>query len=707
MTDAISTAMQILEASDPARPDNAYLARKSVRPTETMYEIDAAVLSEILGYPPKLRDCPFTGRLLVVPFYNLSDGQVQTLQVIDADTQKWNLTGGTMTGAAWCSVPSLEVFEDGKPLFVVGEGVATAATLLEAGAEVAFAAGGSGNLEAVAMTLRERFPVATIVIAGERGEKTGKARAAAHACHGTLALPAFPNDTGTDFNDLASKLSVGIVRETIGNALEQRRAYRSYELPEPEKKPASSTDALIELVDHWDVICGPDGTAYAQREDKRFVPVESKAFERRLVHAYRGLHGTIPRREHVSAACDLVAARAEIDGRPREVYLRVAEHDEKHFLDLSRHWCPFIEITSEGWNVVPDVPVSFVARSAQQPLPVPEPGGSVEQLREFVNVANDAEGDAAFVLIVAWLWIALRSIAPYPILVLQGAQGTAKSVLTRLLRRLIDPNVADIRSVPKDERDLMVTARHQRVQAFDNLSQISHAMSDNLCRLATGGALVLRRLHTNDDQVILDATAPIILNGIGDLLRRPDLLDRAIVVNLQPIAAECRRTEADIFADFDEKAPYILGALLDGFAHGLAREQEVKIELPRLADAFRWATACETAFWESGTVMRAFELNRYSATIDLVNGDPIGRGLRRLLASRGGIWRGQATELLAALAENDDTNNSELPTNARKLGQDLIRLEPALQLVGIDVERRRQGPNGDRVMTLKQRQINA
>jgi site-specific DNA recombinase len=49
---------------------------------------------------------------------------------------------------------------------------------------------------------------------------------------------------------------------------------------------------------------------------------------------------------------------------------------------------------------------------------------------------------------------------PNPVLTEVGEQGSAKSTLGRLTRRILDPNKAALRSQPRDERDL-VSVTHQ------------------------------------------------------------------------------------------------------------------------------------------------------------------------------------------------------------------------------------------------------
>ena len=69
------------------------------------------------------------------------------------------------------------------------------------------------------------------------------------------------------------------------------------------------------------------------------------------------------------------------------------------------------------------------------PLPVPAVGGNIEMLREFVNVESDND----FRLLVAFMLAALRPTGPFPVLVLLGEQGSAKSTTVRVIRSLVDP----------------------------------------------------------------------------------------------------------------------------------------------------------------------------------------------------------------------------------------------------------------------------
>ena len=190
------------------------------------------------------------------------------------------------------------------------------------------------------------------------------------------------------------------------------------------------------------------------------------------------------------------------------------------------------------------------------PLPGPGSGGSIETLRDFLNVSSDDD----FVLVVAWLLAALRNRGPYPVLILSGEQGSAKSTFSAVLRALIDPNTAPLRALSREDRDLFIAANNGHVLTFDNVSGLPTWISDTLCRLATGGGFAVRQLYSDQDEVLFDATRPVILNGIEDIVARPDLADRGLFLTLEPIPEDQRQPEGELWAAFEQARPFILGA---------------------------------------------------------------------------------------------------------------------------------------------------
>jgi hypothetical protein len=289
------------------------------------------------------------------------------------------------------------------------------------------------------------------------------------------------------------------------------------------------------------------------------------------------------------------------------------------------------------------------------------------------------------------------------LVVLSGEQGSAKSTFSAVLRALIDPNAAPLRALPRDDRDLFIAANNAHLLVFDNVSGMPGWLSDALCRLATGGGFATRQLYSDQDETIFDACRPVVLNGIEDVVTRPDLADRAIFLNLHPIPEERRRPEADFWAEFNAERPRLLGALLDAMAEGLRRLPETRLpRLPRMADFALWATACEGAFWSLGTFMAAYTTNREEVVATVIEADPVAASVRALVDDRTN-WHGTASKLLAALSElaGERTMRSrEWPETPRALSGRLRRAAPFLRKIGIEVTFARAGHGKARVIRI-------
>src|SRR6266513_302458 len=140
--------------------------------------------------------------------------------------------------------------------------------------------------------------------------------------------------------------------------------------------------------------------------------------------------------------------------------------------------------------------------------------------------------------------------------------------------------------------------------ALENLSYLPDWLSDALCRLSTGGGHSARTLYTDLDEISLAVKRPVIVNGIEDAAIRHDRAERALQIELETIADDQRKTEKELWREFDAARPVIFSCLLDGLVAALRDAPGLTMQqLPRMADAALWATAGETVF---GFGRRAF-----------------------------------------------------------------------------------------------------
>ncbi|MGB8841837.1 MAG: hypothetical protein WCC64_12280, partial [Aliidongia sp.] len=416
------------------------------------------------------------------------------------------------------------------------------------------------------------------------------------------------------------------------------------------RRSPTQADILIDLAQEAELFHAPDGTGFADLNihgHRETWPIRAKGFRRWLARRFYQETGGAPSSEALQSALNVIEAKAHFDAPERLAHIRVGGLDGRLYLDLGDETWRAVEIDATGWRMIDNPPVRFRRASGMKPMPIPLSGGSVETLRSFLNVQSDAD----FVLVVAWALACLRNRGPYPVIVLSGEQGSAKSTFSAILRALLDPNTAPLRALPREDRDLFIAASNGHVLAFDNVSGLPAWISDTLCRLATGGGFAVRQRYTAQDEVLFDATRPVILNGIEDIVTRPDLADRAVFLTLEPIPEDRRRPEQELWAAFETECPRILGVLLDAVVQGLKRLPETRLEkLPRMADFALWATACETALWPAGTFWSAYCGNRDEAVEGVIDADPIAAAVRSVMATQT-EWTGTASDLLGALAE--------------------------------------------------------
>jgi hypothetical protein len=379
----------------------------------------------------------------------------------------------------------------------------------------------------------------------------------------------------------------------------------------------------------------------------------------------------------------------------------VGVEDRRIFVDLGDVDRRIVEIGPAGWRVVaPETTtIRFRRTLTMRPLPEPTRGGEIYDLRRFLNVGDE---EWRWRLLLVWLLFAFQPCGPFPILVLQGEQGCAKSTTARVLRALIDPSQAPLRLPPGDEDKLLVSAKSSWVLAFDNLSGMPPWLSDCLCCLATGTAQSKRALYTDDEEHIIEATRPVIVNGIDDMTARPDFANRALAVDLPQIREDQRQEESEFWANFAGAQAAIFGAALSVVAEILAIRGEVRLPArPRMADFARFGVAAERVLgWPAGSFLAAYQVSQAESAAVTLESNLVALAVYRLMNDRAlGLTELEDTatvllpRLAAHLAPGQDRSRG-WPANASQLGNQLRRCAPILRRFGIEAQRMRS--HGDR-----------
>lgn len=453
--------------------------------------------------------------------------------------------------------------------------------------------------------------------------------------------------------------------------------------------PRTQSEDLIALVETKVVAFHtPDCEAFVSfeaRGHQETWSTKSRQYLRWLTRQFYEVQRRAPSRQALEGCIAWSEAKALFDGPELPVYTRIAGLGDSIVIDLADVDWKCVVIDKNGWRVEAESPVKFRRTSGMLPLPAPQPGGSIEELYSLLNIGSRS----SWVLRVAWLLAALKPDGPYPALVLCGEQGSAKSWESKVLRGLIDPAKAVSRSLSREERDLMISARNSWVLAFDNLSTLPDWCSDAFCRLATGGGFSTRKLYTDDEEELFESTRPILFNGIVQVATRADLVDRTLIIDLPEIEQRNRVPESELKERLHSARPRIIGALLDAVAEGLRNCKDVQIRgLPRMADFARWVVACEPALpFKKGEFLAAYQENRLDAIETTLEADPLATAIRSFMACRS-RWEGEPQQLyeeLSKTAGEKITRTNYWPGAPNWLTRRLKRPITFLRSVGIHI----------------------
>ncbi|MEQ1940789.1 bifunctional DNA primase/polymerase [Mesorhizobium sp. VNQ89] len=488
-------------------------------------------------------------------------------------------------------------------------------------------------------------------------------------------------------NTFIGLLPEGYSGDSLKELPEWIRSAREKGFDEDTGEKGTLTQALVTVATGSEMILfnDGDGNAYATLPHlgkSVAVRLGSSVFSTWLRHLALKVLGKPASTGPVKEAVATLEAFALFDGPTLPVYARIAGDEEQVVVDTGQKDGSVVVIDGIGWKVASDANYHFVRGAGFGTLALPIHGGSLRGLQSFLGL-----DEQTYHLLVAFLVNALKPHGPYFVLLVEGEQGSGKSFFCEVVKRIIDPNVAMRLRLPEKPQDLMIQAKEYRLPSFDNASGMSAEMSDALCALATGGGIAVRKLYSDGELYVMSYSRPFVINGIGGYANRPDLMERAIPIQLASMPEGTRKTEAELLVEFERILPGILGALYDAVSHALRTFD--KIEPPRhlrMADAARWIKAAEGGLDEEpGAIIDAIATAQNAFVVDRVNDDALVMMIRRIVKPVG--FHDYIGELYIKIIEQDDAkHHRSLPKSSSHLAAQLRRMRPAMAKAGIQVE---------------------
>ncbi|MDE6435223.1 MAG: hypothetical protein K2L07_13450 [Lachnospiraceae bacterium] len=203
-------------------------------------------------------------------------------------------------------------------------------------------------------------------------------------------------------------------------------------------------------------------------------------------------------------------------------------------------------------------------------------------VKKHFNLSSKDEVKLFSLYLVSCFWGLTIS---HPALFISSEQGSGKSTFLRKLERLIDPKTIDLIGIPHKADDLELRLSNSYFVALDNLSYVSRSISDILARAITGGSITKRELYENTKEVCFNIKCVLALNSVSMIFKEPDILDRMFIISLARFKSSKNRSEAEIWKEFEEDIPAILGCCFKCLAIALNDKEPIPpVDKIRLAD---------------------------------------------------------------------------------------------------------------------------
>ncbi len=332
-----------------------------------------------------------------------------------------------------------------------------------------------------------------------------------------------------------------------------------------DQKRKKAGEALIEwLVCHGDFIRTIyGGYYYLYRATRRLFTLTSKAWDT-FLYLLTSVNPASTDFRYLLADCET----ASHEGKEMNV-VRVSHWDaEQQLLRVSRFDGTVYRL--DGMTIEEeangDGPALFDDASHWQPyLPDYSMQGNVLNwtFRDIPRWESDA--DECGLLYKAW-WLAtfFTELCPTrPILTIRGEKGSGKSMMLRIVLRVLFGVAVDVVGVPDRADAFVALTSNSHIVALDNMDTMTRDIRDKIAAMSTGKTDQVRELYTtNESHTIQYRCWLAVTSRTPDTLQRDDLVDRIIMLPVCRIEDNDRMRESLFLAEVMQRRNQWWGDIL-------------------------------------------------------------------------------------------------------------------------------------------------
>lgn len=475
-------------------------------------------------------------------------------------------------------------------------------------------------------------------------------------------------------------------------------------------KKRTKTSEIIEMVQNKTARLFLDQykNFFAQvRVDGHFEtwPLKSLKFKTWVLGNYYNLTGNTLTDTRLSVVTKILYWKAYSKGEQIKLKNRVAKKDDALFYDLTNKRWEIVKITKGSWGIQKqDYPI-FRRFSHQNPQTVSKNQRDLELIENFWNIKKRDNLLLAKVILVTFF---VPDI-PHAILVPYGSQGSAKSTIFKTIKKLVDPSCLSALTFPRSKKELVQQLYHHYFCPFDNISYLPSWISDTLCRSISGEGFSKRALYTDDEDIIYQYKRCVGLNGINAPPKKPDLLDRSVLLGLERISRKERTEEKTFWQQFEKDRSKILAGIFETISSAMKIVETVELkEKPRMADFARWGEAISQSLgYAENEFLRAYFNNIDSQNTSAIENHILGEVVLELMEEKN-KWKGTATQLLEKLENiaqrlKVNTKTKKWPSAPNVVTRRLNEIKSNLKEMGIEISRKRVGSKGRRQLIIEKK----
>lgn len=418
------------------------------------------------------------------------------------------------------------------------------------------------------------------------------------------------------------------------------------------------------------------------------VLLDSEEFAHYLRILFYQKTSQAPSQDALGRAVGLFKAIAMESGEKYSMTTRVKEANGNFYYNLNNKEKSIVKVTAKCIKIIKTkTPYFLPNRNTASQVKPDLDNGDMSLLKKYLRMTHENY----FVLLLVYIVTCIIESIPHPILIICGEKGASKSTSSRIIKSIVDPSNSDILSMPTTLESLELILTSNYMPVFDNIDSIRQVESDMFCITSTGGAIIKRKLYTNNDLQISTFKQCLILNGISVVASKADILDRSLLIELERIKDSDLKEERKIWKDFENDKPRILGGIFNVLHKAMSIYDDISLKkMYRMADFTKWGCAIAEALgYGKDVFLEALEQNRSKLNDETISQDIVATATLAFMKNRK-EWSGSVTELYSelkqiALVQGIDTYSRVWPKAANVLSRRLNEIKSNLLSMGIAI----------------------